>query len=62
MKTIMTGEANWKPGKAAGQPRSEFDYSILLWCGMIGLAVVAMLAILMLMSGPPVFPEGAVPP
>jgi hypothetical protein len=57
----MRGEANWKRGEAMSQPRSDFDHSILLWCGIIGLALVVALT-LTFMSGAPVFFEGAVPP
>jgi hypothetical protein len=60
-KIIMRSEANWKHGEATSQPRSDFDHSIFLWCGIIGLALVVALT-LTVMSGQPTLFEGAVPP
>jgi hypothetical protein len=62
LKIIMMEKADLRRDHAARGARVDFDYSNLLWCGIIGLALVIAVALTMAMSGPPELAAGAVPP
>ena len=62
MKIIMMEKADLKRDHAARGARIDFDYSNLLWCGIIGVALVIAVAFTMAMSGPPELVASAVPP
>jgi hypothetical protein len=47
--------------RAARDPRSGFDRSTLLWCAIIGLALVLAIG-MVLTSGSPELAPGAIPP
>jgi hypothetical protein len=62
LEIIMMKKANLKRAHTAHGARIDFDYSNLLWCGIIGVALVIAVALTLTMSGPSELAAGAVPP